>query len=81
MSKSNHEIISIVASSKGFNYDGENIFTYPEWQFKGYKVKRGEKAFFQTRLWSKGINKRMVPCSLFTVNQVARINVKMPIIV
>ena len=79
MSKSNEEIISIVASSKGFNYNGENIFTYPEWTEKGFKVIRGEKAFFQTRLWSKGINKRMVPCSLFTINQVIRINVKMSI--
>lgn len=71
-SHTNQEIISIVASSKGFSYNGENIFTYVEWNEKGFKVKKGERAFFQTRLWSKGVNKRFIPASLFTIDQVVK---------
>jgi len=74
--KSNQEIIYIIANTKGFVYNGENIFTYAEWLAKGFKVIRGEKCFFQTRLWTKGINRRFILQSLFTINQVVKVYIK-----
>lgn len=29
----------------------EEVLTFAEWQRKGYKVNKGEKAFIQTKLW------------------------------
>jgi hypothetical protein len=70
----NKEIISITASFKNFHYNGENLFTYPEWLQKGYRVKRGQHAFIKTRLWTLGKNRRFVLVSLFTANQVEKTN-------
>jgi len=82
-SKTNYEIISIIANAKGFSYNGENVHTWNEWKEKGFSVIKGEKAFIQTYLWTKGINKRFVPAILFNVNQVVKIRSKteMPILV
>lgn len=73
-SKSNVEIIALEASKKNFNYTGDNLFTYKEWEDLGYAVKQGQRAFIKTRLWSLGLNKRMIPASLFTINQVVKVN-------
>jgi hypothetical protein len=72
--KANQEIISIAASFKKYHYNGENLFTYPEWLKRGYRVKRGQKAYIKTRLWTLGNNRRFIPASLFTINQVEKIN-------
>lgn len=75
MSKySNQEIISIIAKAKGFSYNGVNIHTYAEWLDLGLRVKKGERAFFQTYLWTKGVNRRFILASLFTYDQVTKIN-------
>jgi len=74
--KTNHEIISIIANAKGFDYNGENIFTYADWLVKGFRVIKGERAFSTTYLWTKGINRRKTLQSLFTINQVIKIHTK-----
>ena len=74
MPKSNVEIIASAAIQKGFNYTGDNLFTYKEWEDLGYAVKQGQRAFIKTRLWSLGLNRRMIPASLFTSNQVVRVD-------
>lgn len=72
--KTNAEIITALASQKNFTYTGDNLYTYAEWLQMGYAVTRGQKAFIKTRLWSKGNNKRLIPASLFTFEQVTKIN-------
>ena len=72
--KTNAEIITALASQKNFNYTGDNLHTFPEWKEQGYIPMRGQKAFIKTRLWSKGNNKRLIPASLFTFEQVTKIN-------
>ena len=79
--KTNHEIISIIANAKGINYNGENINTFQDWREKGFSVIRGEKAWCQTRLWSKGINRRFIVYSLFTSKQVVLMPVKSLVVV
>jgi len=74
--KSNQEIISIIANAKGYPYNGENINTFQDWKDKGFSVIRGERAWCQTRLWSKGINRRFIVYSLFTMDQVVKVVVK-----
>lgn len=76
MLKSNVEIITLAASQKGFNYTGDNLFTFDEWSAMGYKINKGAKAFITTRLWSSGINKRLKPKSLFRTDQVTKNEVK-----
>ena len=79
--KSNHEIISIIANAKGYLYNGENIFTYAEWKERGFSIIRGEKEFARTYLWTRGINKRFVQSSIFTIDQVIRMSVKSLVVV
>jgi len=74
--KSNQEIIYIIAKSKGFVYNGENIFTYPDWLAKGFRVIKGERAFSTTYLWTKGINRRKTLQSIFTIDQVVKVRRK-----
>jgi len=80
-SKTNHEIISIIANAKGFSYNGDNIDTFGGWKQRGFNIVKGEKMFAQTRLWSKGINRRFILKNLFTIEQVAEmeVNVEMSI--
>jgi len=68
----NHEIITQAAAKKGFTYDGNNLHTFAEWERKGFSVKNGEKAFIKTKIWSTGINTRLIPCCLYTNNQVIK---------
>ena len=71
MSKlSNIEIIAIEASKKEYIYNGENIFTFAQWEKRGFGVKNGQKAFIKTRLMSQGENPRSIPVSLYTIEQV-----------
>ena len=79
--KLNQEIIYIIAKSKGFVYNGENIFTYAEWLAKGFRVIKDERAFFTTYLWTKGINRRKTLQSLFTSDQVVKVYTKALIMV
>jgi len=71
---SNQEIINQEVIKKGFEYTGDNLYTYGQWMQKGYNVKRGERAFIKTRLWSTGENKRLKPSSLFKFDQVLKVN-------
>ena len=81
---SNLEIISTECMMKGFNYDGENLFTFQEWKKRGYSVKKGEKAFLQTSIWKHTTKKNkdgkeetrmfLTKASLFTMNQVQLMN-------
>lgn len=81
---SNKEIISTEAILKGFNYDGNNLFTFQEWKKRGYTVKKGEKAFISTSIWKnvkrkdkegKETNKMfLTKASLFTIEQVQLLN-------
>lgn len=68
----NQEIITIEAFQKGFNYTGDNLYTFVEWHEQGYSIVKGQKAFITTRLWSKGINKRLRVMYLFKHDQVIR---------
>lgn len=81
---SNTEIISTEAIMRGFEYDGNNLFTFQEWKKRGYAVKKGEKAFLQTSIW-KSVTKKgkdgkeehkmfMTKASLFTIDQVQVLN-------
>lgn len=47
----NREMIEEYANAIGFEYDGENLKTFAEWQKAGFTVKKGEKAFMQLELW------------------------------
>ena len=66
----NEKIIELEANKKGFAYDGENIFTFAQWEKRGFGVKNGQKAFIKTRLMSQGENPRSIPVSLYTIEQV-----------
>jgi len=72
--KSNHDIISQEACQKGFNYTGENLFTFEQWRQRGYAVVKGQKAFLKLRLWSYGENRRFIPAQLFSREQVTKVN-------
>ena len=73
---SNQEIIVVEASKKGYNYNGSNIYTYPEWLNSGYQVKQGQRAFIKTYLWTNGVNRRKTLQGLFTIEQVTKITSK-----
>ena len=81
---SNREIVTTEAMLKGFEYDGQNLFTFQEWKKRGYSVIKGQKAFISTNLWKpvmkkdkeSGTEKRimiMTKASLFTADQVKKI--------
>ena len=72
--KSNHDIILREANQKGFNYTGDNLFTFVQGQQRGYTVARGQKAFIKLRLWSYGKNRRFIPAQLFSREQVIKAN-------
>lgn len=72
--KLNAEIIAEAAKLKGFNYDGNNLHTYREWIDMGYAIVRGQKAYLHCRLWTLGKNRRKVPASLFSLDQVVKMN-------
>lgn len=78
---SNNEIIAMESMLIGFEYNTENLFTFAEWQQRGYKVIKGMKAIINTNLWKPvtKINKEtgaeekqyiMVKASLFSIDQV-----------
>ena len=81
---SNKEIVLSEAILKGFEYDGQNLFTFQEWKKRGYSVIKGQKAFISTNLWKPVIKKDkktgeskrimiMTKASLFTADQVKKI--------
>lgn len=81
---SNREIVTAEAMLKGFEYDGQNLFTFQEWKKRGYSVLKGQKAFISTTLWKPVTSKDketgkeekrmiMTKASLFTIDQVAKI--------
>ena len=81
---SNKEIVFNEAMMRGFEYTGENLFTFQEWKKRGYSVIKGQKAFISTNLWKPvtkkdketGTEKRImitVKASLFTAEQVKKI--------
>lgn len=80
-SMSNKEIILAECAMNGFNWDGNNLYTFAEWQSKGMKITKGSKAVINTRLWkpitttNKETNEQetkyiMVNASLFSSEQV-----------
>jgi len=71
--KANQEIITQEATFKGYNYDGNNLNTFEGWREKGYVVKRGQKAFIKTHLFTQGKNRRKILEYLFTDKQVEKI--------
>jgi len=64
--KYNHDIILCEANQKGFNYTGDNLFTFVQWKSKG------QKAFIMVYLWNQGENRRKVLTGLFTSEQVQK---------
>lgn len=66
----NREIIAQEALFKGFEYDGNNLNTFEGWRTRGYTVKRGQKAFIKTHLFTLGKNRRKILEYLFTNEQV-----------
>lgn len=74
MRLTNKEIIALEATKKGFDYTGNNLHTFVEWKDQGYTVIRGQRAYIKTRLWTQGINKRLIPNQLFRVDQVTKVN-------
>ena len=81
---SNKEIVFNEAMMRGFEYNGQNLFTFQEWKKRGYSVIKGQKAFISTNLWKPvtkkdketGTEKRimiMTKASLFTAEQVKKI--------
>lgn len=81
---SNKEIVTSEAILKGFEYNGQNLFTFQEWKKRGYSVIKGEKAFISTSLWKPVVKKDketgkterimiMTKASLFTAEQVKKI--------
>jgi len=71
--KANQEIIAQEALFKGFNYNSDNLDTFEGWRAKGYVVKRGQKAFIKTHLWTMGKNRRKILEYLFTNEQVEKL--------
>ena len=81
---SNKEIVFNEAMMRGFEYTGENLFTFQEWKKRGYSVIKGQKAFISTNLWKPVVKKDketgktenimiMTKASLFTSEQVKKI--------
>lgn len=77
----NRAIIAQEAALRGFNYNGNNLHTYEGWRQEGYMVKRGQKAFIKTHLWTQGKNRRKVLEYLFTDKQVVKVNVSQLVMV
>jgi len=73
--KANQEIIAQEALMKGFHYNGNNLNTFEGWRAKDYVVKRGQKAFIKTHLFTYGKNRRKVLEYLFTDKQVEKIGI------
>ena len=48
MATTNREIIMMEMALRDIQ---EEVHTFSKWKSLGYKVKKGEKALFQTRLW------------------------------
>lgn len=46
----NVEIIESIKKEQGIQ---EELLTFMEWKFRGYSVKKGERAKVQTKLWKK----------------------------
>lgn len=80
----NMEILALETQMIGFEWDGENLFTYAEWKARGYQVKRGEKAILSTHLWRPFVTEdattgqtttkiRFVKCHLFSRGQVQKV--------
>jgi len=67
--KANREIIVQEALFKGFEYTGNNLDTFEGWRTKGYVVKRGQKAFIKTHLFTLGKNRWKILEYLFTDKQ------------
>jgi hypothetical protein len=51
MSMSNSEIIFNECMLIGFEYTGNNLYTFAEWQERGYKIVKGSTAVIKTKLW------------------------------
>lgn len=47
----NFQMISEMADMIGYEYDGENLKTFAEWEKEGMIVKKGQKAFMVVDLW------------------------------
>lgn len=82
---SNMEIIAGEAMLKGFEYTGENLYTFQEWKKRGYTVEKGQKAFITTSIWRKVESKDketgkkeskmiLVKASLFNDKQVKKLS-------
>jgi hypothetical protein len=81
MAISNKEIIAGECLLLGFEWDGNNLYTFAEWQERGYKIVKGQHAIINTKLW-KPVTKTdkktgatethyiMVNASLFSADQV-----------
>lgn len=50
---SNTEIIMYESTLINFPYNGENLFTFNEWQQRGFKIRKGEHAIINTNLWKQ----------------------------
>lgn len=85
---SNQEIILAECAMNGFEWNGNNLYTFAEWQSKGMKIIKGSKAVINTRLWKPvtSTNKEtgeqethyiMVAASLFSTEQVEPMTEKM----
>jgi len=79
--KFNQEIIAQEAILKGFNYTGDNLHTFAQWRTKGCMVRKGQKAFIKTHLFTLGKNRRKVLEYLFTDKQVEKVGWKELIVV
>ena len=78
----NEQILLEATEAIGFEWDGDNLFTYAEWKARGKQVKRGAKALITTSLWrpftveeekdgEKKVKRfKMVKCYLFSDEQV-----------
>lgn len=53
----NREMIEEITMLMGYEYDGENLKTFQEWQNAGFTVSKGEKAFLSLDLWKPFIKK------------------------
>lgn len=81
MAMTNMEIIQSECMMIGFEWTGENLFTFAEWQSRGMKIIKGQKAIIKTKLWKPVIKVDketgkteshfiLVPASLFSEDQV-----------
>lgn len=59
MKMTNEEMISEMAGTVGYPYDGENLKTFAEWKKAGYSIIKGETACMKLDLW-KPFTKKLV---------------------